>query len=285
MAEALLLVGHGSRDPEGNEHFLRFAGRVRAAMPDRPVQPCFIEFAAPPIPEAIDSLVAQGSREITVVPVILFAAGHAKVEVPEHLDDARRRYPGVRFQYGRPLGVHPLLVDILDEQLRVAEAAAAPRNRAETAVLLVGRGSSDPDANGDLFKMGRLLWEGRGFANVECCFMGITAPLLAEGLKRCVTLGARRVIVLPYFLYTGVLLKRMHRQMTEFAAHYPDVEFLFASDQGMGHHPNLLRLLQERRDEAERGRTSMNCDTCSYRLLADPHHHRHDHHGHHHHHD
>lgn len=280
--KAILLVGHGSRDPEGNARFLELAQRVARARPAEIVEACFIELADPPIPAGIDRCLLRGGRDIAVVPLVLLGAGHAKVEVPEHLDHARARYGSVAFRYGRPLGAHPLLLEILAVWLAAAEAAAAARDRAETAVLLVGRGSSDPDANGDLFKVGRLLWEQQGFGWVECCFIGITRPDFPSGIRRCLALGARRVIVLPYFLFTGVLMKRMRRLAAESAAERPEVEFLFAGADGMGTHPDFIRLVLERADEARRGGAMMNCDACRYRLVAgDGRHHPPDGHGHH----
>lgn len=280
--KAILLVGHGSRDPEGNARFLDLAAQVAGARPEEIVEPCFIELAEPPIPEGIDRLVARGGRDVAVVPLVLLGAGHAKVEVPGHLDRARARYPFVTFRYGRPLGVHPLLLEILEDRLAAAEGAGEPRDRSETAVLLVGRGSSDPDANGDLFKAGRLLWERRGCRWVECCFIGITRPDLPGGVRRCLALGARRVIVLPYFLFTGVLMKRMQRMLAGIAAGHPGVDFVFAGPDGMGTHPNVIRLVLERADEARGGGVAVNCDACRYRLAAGHdghHHHHHDRHG------
>lgn len=272
--QAILLVGHGSRDPEGNGRILELASRMADMYPESIVEPCFIELAEPLIPEGIDRCVGRGSREVAVVPLVLLGAGHSKVEVPEYLDRARARYPQASFRYGRPLGVHPLLLEILEESLAAAEAGAAPRERAETAVLLVGRGSSDPDANSDLFKAGRHLWERQGYGCVECCFIGITRPDLPAGLRRCLDLGARRVIVLPYFLFTGVLLKRMRVMVEGFSAGHPGVEFLLAGSEGMGSHPNLMRLVLERAGEARTGQAAMNCDACQYRLAAA---HGHDH--------
>lgn len=262
--EAMLLVGHGSRDPEGNEEFLRFAERVRFAFPETPTEACFIELAEPSVPEGLDRCVALGARRVAVLPATLFAAGHVKVEIPHEIDEARRRHPGVDFRYGRPFGIHPLIFDILDERLAEAEAVLPPGPRAETAVLVIGRGSSDPDANGDLYKVSRLLWEGRGYGWVETCFIGITRPDFPEGIQRCVALGARRTVVLPYFLFTGVLIRRIQDRLREFQARHPDVPMGLAGY--MGGHPSLVEILMERRAEAINGTALMNCEMCKYRV-------------------
>lgn len=151
----------------------------------------------------------------------------------------------------------------------------------DTAVLLLGRGGSDPDANSDLFKIARLFWEKSNFKMVESAFMGVTAPLVDEGIERCIRLGAKKVIVLPYFLFTGVLIKRLEGMMVQFQTQFPDVECKLAGY--FGYHPKLQTIIKERVDEALRDEVKMNCDTCQYRLNAGEHLHHH-HHGHEHHH-
>lgn len=266
----LLLVGHGSRDPEGNAQFLRVADRVRHTPAVREggwqVQPCFIELATPEVPEGIDALVAAGCREVVTIPLTLFAAGHAKEEVPAHLEEARGRHPGVVFRYGRPVGVEPAVIPILLESLAHARPAAGPAETGDlpglqaidpTALVLVGRGSSDPDANADFYKVARLLWEAlrsRGGPIpvdwVEPCFIGITVPDLDTAIRRAVVLGARQVIVLPYFLFTGVLVKRIARVTAGWAGRHPEVAFRLAGLEGLGEHPAFLPVLLDRIREA-----------------------------------
>lgn len=263
--EVVLLVGHGSRDPLGNEEILQFAGQVRKAVAGVMTEVCFIELAEPDISKGLDVCVQMGAQEIVVLPVMLFAAGHVKVEIPCEIDRARVRHPGIRFYYGRPFGIHPKMMEVLDQRLRAFEAAL-PGEPAETAVLLVGRGSSDPDANGDLYKIARLQWEGRAFGWVETCFIGITRPTFEEGVRRCVALGARRILVLPYLLFTGVLVRRIRARFLELQSLYPDIRMGLASD--LGGHPNLVDVLLERREEARHGAALMNCEMCRYRILA-----------------
>lgn len=131
-------------------------------------------------------------------------------------------------------------------------------------VLLVGRGSTDPDANAEVFKAARLLWEGRGYAGVETAFVSLAAPDVPAGLERCARLGARRVVVLPYFLFTGILPDRVRRQTEEWAAAHPETEVRSADV--IGPEPELLDLVWERYEEAVRGDLRMNCDTCVYRI-------------------
>jgi len=279
MKEVILLVGHGSRDDEGANEFREFAARVQAVIRDqgpvfsgklvfpleaREVRACFLELTDPPILDTISRCVEEGAERVIVMPLFLVPAGHMKNDVPSAIHLARARYPKVEFIYGPHLGLDARLLSVLDERLAEVEASAPSRDRQETAVLLVGRGSSDPDANGDVYKVARLLWEGRGFGWVETCFVGITVPRVAEGIRRCIRLGARRIIVLPYFLFTGVLVRRIFRQAEAEQGRFPEVEILCGRH--LGGHANLLEVLLQRIDEALHGQVHMNCDLCKYRV-------------------
>lgn len=292
---AILLVGHGSRDPEGNEELLEFAKTVALQLPDMMVETCFLELTGPTIAEGIAVCAEKGARRVVLIPIILFAAGHAKIDIPMAIDRARAKYADIEFVYGRPIGVHEKMIEILQSRLAEAEpvTVAAGRNRGEhlltaatdqnTAVLVLGRGSSDPDANSDFFKMTRLLWEKSPYTWVESCFIGVTQPSYPEGLERCLRLGAHKIIVLPYFLFTGVLIKKINDMTLEFAEAHPEVQVEIGGY--FGFHPRLAELVLERVQEALHGPVFANCDNCQYRLAAQEHHHHHHDHDHHHAHD
>ncbi|MDQ0338393.1 sirohydrochlorin cobaltochelatase [Caldalkalibacillus uzonensis] len=287
--KGVLFVGHGSKDPEGNQEVATFVDMMRPQLEDYLVHHCYLEFASPTIMEGIEQCVADGATEVAVIPIILLPAGHSKLHIPHELDEARRKYPEVIFHYGRPLGQHPQTVDILLSRLKESGLGLTEEqdNAAlrETAVLVVGRGSSDPDANSELYKLTRLLWEKVNVKWVETAFMGVTEPLLEEGFERCVQLGAKRVVVLPYFLFTGVLIKRMARMVERFREQHPSCQISMAPY--FGYHDQLQSILLERVREAFAGEVRMNCDLCQYRLHAlehmDHHHHHHHHHHDHHH--
>jgi sirohydrochlorin cobaltochelatase len=228
--------------------------------------------------------VGLGADIIVVFPIMLVLAGNSKIQIPAAIDAAKRLYPQLRFTYGRPVGIHLETLEICAERLQeIGENTADPDP--DTAVLLLGRGGSDPDANSDLYKIARLLWERLRYRIVEPAFIGVTDPLVAEGVERCVRLGAKKIVILPYFLFTGVLIKRLKGMMDDFRAMYPQCEFQLAGYFGL--HPRLQAILLERIEEALHDQVNMNCDTCQYRIAAsehlDLHHHHHghrDHHGH-----
>ena len=263
----LLIVGHGTRDAIGAADFRSFVDRVRDRAARRPdlripdVDGGFIELSAPPVGEAVGTLVDAGHRRVAAVPLVLVAAGHAKGDIPGSLHRERLRHPGLTFAYGRPLGVHPTVLTLLEARL---DAVLPREDRSDTAVLLVGRGSTDPDANAEVYRAARLLWEGRGIDIVEPAFVSLAQPSVAEGLERCRKLGARRVVVLPYFLFRGILPDRIIGQTAEFADTNPDVEVRVAPV--IGDCDELADLVLERYTEAVAGDIRMNCDSCVYRI-------------------
>ena len=258
---ALLIVGHGSRDPRGAEEFHALVSLVRGRAPV-PVEGGFIELSRPPISECVDRLVSGGSREISAVPLMLLAAGHAKDDIPATLVRERMAHPGLQFHYGRALGLRPELLELMDERL---SAVVPEGKKEETAVLLVGRGSSDPDANSDLAKMARLFFEGRPYPLVETAFVSLTPPGVPEALERCRRLRARRIAIFSYFLFTGVLEERIREQAEGFATQNPAVEVRYAGY--FGPDARVADLILERYRESFEGDIRMNCDVCVHRVV------------------
>lgn len=259
----LLLVGHGTRSAAGTQEFGRLVARVRRlAGEDVPgVDGGFIELASPSVTEAVARMPAAAHPDMVAVPLVLTAAGHGKGDIPASLARERRRHPGLRWRYGRPLGPHPVLLDLL---ARRAGDALGDEPREGTHLLLVGRGSTDPDANAEVAKVTRLLWEGRGYAGAEFCFVSLASPSVPAALDKLRRLGAGRVAVVPYFLFSGVLPDRVAAQARQFAAGQPDMDVRVAAH--LGDCDELAGLVLERYAEAIRGDIRMNCDTCAYRV-------------------
>jgi len=266
VEEFILLIGHGSRDEDGNREFMEFVGTVRKALPEREMEACFLELAEPNIASGIKACIEHGATRIVAVPLILLAASHVKAEIPEFLAKGRSEYPDVDIVYGRNVGLHERILDLLVERFRqeALSRMISEDELSETAIVLMGRGSSDKDANGDMYKIGRLLWEHTGVLTVETCFSGITTPLLPEGVRRAVALGAKRIVVVPYFLFTGVLIKRMQITLEGLQREYPDIPMTMAGY--FGFHPYLVDVVTDRIHEAATSRPFMNCDFCEYRL-------------------
>lgn len=279
--EAILFVGHGSRDPEGNEEIRQYVEGIRDEIEQPIVETCYLEFEEPNISQGIDTCIKKGATRVILIPIILFPAGHAKIHIPMAIDEAKEKYPNVTFTYGRPLGIHETIIKILESRLEESGINLS-KTHEDTAVLILGRGSSDQDANSDLYKMSRLFFEKRHVGLVETAFMGVTDPLLDAGVKRCIHLGAKHVVILPYFLFTGILIKRLEKRVEEYQKEYPNLSFTLANY--FGFHPLLKQVLFDRIEEAVKDDVKMNCDTCVYRLEASEHIDHHHHHDHDHHH-
>jgi sirohydrochlorin cobaltochelatase len=282
---ALLVVGHGSRSQRGAREFHDLVGLVRRRNPSLTVDGGFIELCRPPISECVDRLAEKGARDVAAVPLMLLSAGHAKDDIPATLVREKTDHPGMRFRYGRALGIRPELLKLMDERI---STVVPESEKKDTTALVVGRGTSDPDANSDLSKIARLFYEGRPYPGVESAYVGMTPPDVATALDRCRKLGAKRIVVFSYFLFTGVLEERIRHQSEAFAEANPEVGVRYAGY--FGPDPRVADLLVERYAEAIEGDIRMNCDVCVHRVAlpgfedkvgaaATPHHHP-DEHGH-----
>ena len=283
LQRPLLLIGHGTRDAEGKQTFLDFVAAYQNLDKSRPVIPCFLELTEPTIQEGVDKCVEQGYTELSALPILLFAARHNKFDITNELDRAKQRHPQIKFYYGRHFGITPKIIELWHSRLK--ELDKTNFNCSETVLLFVGRGSSDPDANGDVYKLARMLWEGSNYLTVETCFIGITHPRLEEGFRRARLYQPKRIIVLPYFLFTGVLVKKIFDITAQQQEQYPDISMTCLPE--MGAHPTLLELLREREIETQLGEVKMNCEMCKFRLAAvsnEEHSHGHHDHSHSHHH-
>lgn len=285
----LLMIGHGTRDLDGKQAFLDFVETYQALDNSRPVIPCFLELTEPLIPEGVKRCVDEGFVDITALPILIFAARHTKFDVTNALDKAKQQYPFLNFHYGRHFGNTPLIFDLWRSRLNKLDTEKIKPE--ETVLLIVGRGSSDPDANSDVYKFARLLWEGSNYKTVEICFIGITHPRLEQGFERARLYNPKRIIVLPHFLFTGALVKKIFQISEQQQVQYPDTEIINLPEIGFA--SELLSIVREREIESQLGLTQMNCEMCKFRQVAiisnehshnHEHHHHHDHdHGHHHH--
>jgi sirohydrochlorin cobaltochelatase len=260
----VMLCGHGSRNMIAVGEFASLAGRLREKLPGVPVEYGYLEFADPVIHFGLDRLRQQGLKRILAVPGMLFAAGHAKNDIPSVLNTYAAMHPGLEITYGRELGVDLKMLRAAGD--RIAEGIAASPTRVahtDTLLLVVGRGASDPDANSNVAKVMRMLWEGMGFGWGEVAYSGVTFPLVAPALDHAARLGYRRIVVFPYFLFTGVLVKRIYDAADEGQARHPGIEILKAPY--LNDHPLVVETFLDRLREMLVGQNLMNCSLCKYR--------------------
>jgi sirohydrochlorin cobaltochelatase len=261
----VLVCGHGSRNRLAVEEFAQLAAALRERLAPLPVEHGYLEFASPILRDGLEALRQRGVRHILAIPAMLFAAGHAKNDIPSVLNTYAAE-TGLRVDYGRELGVDLKMIQAAGARIRhtleqADQQAAIPLH--DTLLVVVGRGSSDPDANSNVAKVTRMLVEGMGFGWGETVYSGVTFPLVEPGLRHAVRLGFRRILVFPYFLFSGVLVSRIRQHTELVAADHPDVQFLPVPY--LGDHPQVLDTFAERVAEVVRGDTQMNCSLCKYR--------------------
>ena len=259
---AVLICGHGSRDPEAVAEFELVAAALRRRLSDFEFATGYLEFARPTIRDGLAALAARGAQQILAIPGMLFAASHVKNDLPWEMNSFMADNPGIEVRLGRDLAIDAKLLRAAAD--RVAGAAADSEiARAETLLVVVGRGTNDPDANSNISKLARMLWEGMGFGWAEVAFSGVAHPRVDAALTRAARLGFRRIILFPYFLFTGVLVKRIYQQTDKVARLFPEIEFVKALY--LRDHPQVLEAFYDRVHEAREGQPAMNCQLCKYR--------------------
>ena len=261
---AVLLIGHGTRRAAGVAEFRALADQVQQALPDRTCLAGFLELVEPDLPAALEQLRQQGFRRITALPALLLAAGHVKNDIPAILNAFQAEHPEVSITFGADLGIHPHLLHVARERIECAEAEFGPDyDRRDTLLVVIGRGGSDPDANANVSKITRLLWEGMGFGWAETAYTAVAAPLMAEALERTHRLGFRRLVVFPYLLFTGRLVEQVRAVVAAHQERHPEMQAVVAPY--LNAHPLVMATFMERLAEAEAGEARMNCQFCPYR--------------------
>lgn len=263
----VMICGHGSRSQAAVDEFAVLAEKLPALLPeDWMVDYGYLEFANPVIRDGLDRLRAAGCERILAVPGMLFAAMHAKNDIPTVLNTYAVKHD-IDVQYGRELGVDPKMIGAAASRVEDAVAKAnsefGPLSLSETALVVIGRGASDPDANSNVSKITRMLWEGMGFGWAETGYSGVTFPLVEPCLTHVSKLGYKRVIVFPYFLFTGILIDRIYGFTDRVAEAHPDIQFVKAGY--LNDHPKVLETFAERITELVGEVPPPNCGTCQYR--------------------
>jgi sirohydrochlorin cobaltochelatase len=257
---AVLLCGHGSRDPQAIDEFEQAAAALRDRLRGRDFATGYLEFARPTISEALAGLRAGGASRILAIPGMLFAASHVKNDLPWEMNSFMAAHSGTEVRLGRDLGIDAKLLDAAADRI----AAVAPADgRPDSLLIVVGRGTNDPDANSNIAKVARMLWEGLGFGWAEAAFSGVAHPRVGAALDRAALLGFRHIVVFPYFLFTGVLVKRIYGETDAAAARFPQVAFSKAGY--LRDHPKVIDAFLDRIDESDTGEPAMNCQLCKYR--------------------
>lgn len=306
----VMICGHGSRDQAAVDEFNQLSVRLKERLPQYDVESGFLEFATPVLRTGLDKLKEQGNERILCLPGMLFAAGHVKNDLPSEINEFAHENPDLDVRFARELAIDRRLLKAATQRIEEALAEAGDGvAREDTLLMVVGRGTNDPDANSNVSKVARMLWEGMGMGWAEVCYSGVAFPRVDGGLEQAAKLGYKRIVVFPYFLFTGILVRRIYDQTDAVAANHPDIEFVKAGY--LNDHDLVIDTFLSRLEETLEGGNEMNCQLCKYREQIvgyegdvgapqvghhhhvrgigvddhghDHHHHHHHHHGHHHH--
>lgn len=235
--QAILYVCHGSRVAKARAEAGEFVKRCKANI-DVPIQElCFIELAYPDIITGIDICVQKGATRIVVLPILLLSAGHAKHDIPEAIRQAKQRHPHLEIVLGKPFGVHETMIDIVVDRIK---EQAVPLDH-ESMILLIGRGSSDPDTKRDIAAIAKLLQERTNVPRVDICFLAAIRPTLEDGLYEASCSSYKKIFVVPYLLFTGVLMKTIEKKLRSFQSSYK--QWILCNY--LGYHPFLQNMMKE----------------------------------------
>ncbi|AJH78826.1 sirohydrochlorin chelatase [Heyndrickxia coagulans] len=239
MKQGVLYVSHGSRVPETAREATA-AIRQAMAQVDADLQEiCYLEIAEPDIAAGIDALVRGGAGRIAVVPVLLLSAGHYYEDIPRAIREAKRRYPHIVFTYGRPLGVGDRITGILAEN--ILETGMPPG----AWILLVGRGSRNPETLCDFAKIADGLRVQLGAEQIKTAYLAVLEPRFDEALKELAVAG-RPVVVAPYLWFTGVLVRSLEKKVGMLQREGYDIRLA----RYLGCHPDMADALAGRAKEA-----------------------------------
>ena len=224
----IIICGHGSRAKTAEEEFSLLATGLRSRFPQLEVEYGFLEYSSPNIHMSLDSLISKGITNIYAVPGMLFSATHAQNDIPSVLITYMQKNPALTIKYGQELGLHEEM--IMAFQHRIMEAIdivemPKPGDLYDTMLVVVGRGTSVAQANAEASKLTRIVAENMGFGWCETVYSGVTFPSVGRGLEMALKLGFKKIVVAPYFLFSGKLIGRINAYIEKIASDNPDVSF------------------------------------------------------------
>ena len=221
----LLLVGHGSRAPQGVDEFLATARCVAERAKPSVVEPCFLEFAEPSIARGFERLAERGARRVVVAPVMLFAARHIREDIPREVAAAAARHPQVAVEQAGHLGCHPAIIELSKQRYDEALAKGTAIAVEETVLVTVGRGSRDPQATDEMRRFVRMRREGSAVADAQVSFLAMAEPRLEDVLREVAAAGPICVVVQPHLLFAGELTARVRGIVEQFSRDFPRIQW------------------------------------------------------------
>lgn len=242
---AICLIGHGSRNPEGTQEFLTLCEKLRDKKICEIVECGFLEFARPTAAEALSACCRDGIKNIIILPGILFSGEHTQRDVPDTAGEVFRDRPEINLVFAEPLATQPEVMKACQKRIEEREKISPKSiSRSETLLMTIGHGSRDTDFNSQVENNLSRLGEKLGFGKTLTFLAGSPLHSLEDMQEKFNPQGFRRVMLLPFFLFTGVWVKRVHALADTFQKKYLDTEFLKASC--LNHHDLIVEALIQR---------------------------------------
>ena len=242
---AICLLGHGSRDPEGLQEFLILSKKLSKRKFCRITECGFLGFANPTIPEALSACQRDGIENIIIVPSILLPGEHTQRDIPNAIGKIFQDRSDINIYYAEPLGTQTEVMEVCRVRIEEAEDFSKKNiSSHETMLMTIVHGSHDTDCNIQVEKQFHLFSKKMGFAKAITHFAGTSQNSLEESLGKSMPQEFHRVILLPFFLFTGVWVKRVHALADTFQEKHPNTEFLKASC--LKHHDLIVDTLIQR---------------------------------------
>jgi sirohydrochlorin cobaltochelatase len=237
----LILVGHGTRDERGLSEFRCVAQQVANLADEFLVESCCLELAMPDVPTAVRRLVERGARRLIVAPLMLFAAGHVKRDIPRAVQQAlvketsndaffafrRAQSEGwapstsneFAIKYLPALECDLRILQLSEQRFNEALAGNPEIDPADTLLLLVARGSSSPEATAMAHHFAELRAQSASAARVEACFVAKAQPSLESALAQASRSRFSRIVFQPHLLFAGQVLEEVKQVVERIRVH------------------------------------------------------------------
>ena len=245
--QAILYIGHGTRLAEGVAQCKTFIELVKQHI-DVPIQEtAFLELVEPTIEEGVNRCIEQGATKIAIIPLLLLTAHHAKLDIPQEFEVIQSKYPTIEFTFGNPLGIEKSIVlEVIDKVQRVTDKHGnedwEPRLLSgEADILLVVRGSSDPNLAKQANEICELVKKYSRYKYVKPCFLYGNDWRFENALSMYTTCG-KPVVIVPYLLFDGLLSVSIEKKVQLAQQTMPNI--LLAEKLGYGE--NVQFVLRKR---------------------------------------
>lgn len=236
--QSVLYVAHGSRLVAATKEIYSFLEKVKEKVPAPIQEISFLEFSNMTIDKGIETCIMKGATSIAVVPVLLLTANHVKKDIPEEINLLQAKYPHIRFNVGRPIGVHENMIEIIIEHIY----KQIPILTNDVCFLFISRGSSDQQQINEFLQIGALLKHRLKDYPIKICFLAAAKPSFEKGLQFAISSRRKKIIVIPYLLFTGILIKKIQQELHEIKLNNQQILMC----PYLGNHPKIVDIIVER---------------------------------------